>query len=294
MVETVVAVGSVDKNILQLEQVSAHLNVPFLRLSKDQFTTDFTTLLLQRQPDVVLVFGLGVKIPSDLLAIPKKGFYNVHFSLLPAYRGHSPVFWQLKNGETTGGITIHQMDKKFDNGPILSQLEVPVFPGDSYGTFSARLSMESTQLVGNAMMQLKADAELLLTEQDIEKISYAHAPALNDLKINWEKQSAQEIESLVNATNPDYGGAITILRGQPVNLLEVNMAELNNNSPDQIIPGSIVHSDSNYGIFVACKNSQFLRINVVQSSEGILSGFKLAGMGIRAGERFESPPDIMK
>lgn len=291
MIETVVSVGDVNKHNLQLEHTAAHLNIPFLRLNKDQLLTDFKALLLETRPDVVLVFGLGCKIPAELFSIPQKGFYNVHFSLLPAYRGSNPVFWQLKNGETTGGITIHLMSDKFDAGPVLVQREFAIYPGDSYGIYSARLSMEGTMLVGNAMMQLSMPGEVPLTEQEKGKVSYSPAPSLNELKIHWENQTAKEIECLVNATNPDYGGALTLLRSQPINILEVSMAQLNNNNPEGVPPGTIVHSDPNYGIFVACKNSQYLRLNILQSPEGILSGFKLAGMGINAGERFETIPE---
>jgi len=276
---------------MQLEHACLHLNVPFLRLTKAQLNTDFKTLLLETRPDVVLVFGLGCKVPAELFNIPKKGFYNVHFSLLPAYRGPSPVFWQLKNSETTGGITIHRINEKFDDGPILAQKAVTIFPGDSYGIFSARLGIESTMLVGNAMMELNMPGEVALTEQDKEKTSYGPAPLLNDLKIHWETQTAKEIECLVNASNPDYGGAITLLRGQPINILEVNMAQLNNDNPGEVAPGTIVYSDPNHGIFVVCKNSQYLRLNIMQSPEGILTGFKLAGMGVNAGERFETVPE---
>jgi len=276
---------------MQLEHASKHMNIPFQRLTKSQLRTDFKTLLLEASPDVVLVFGLGYKVPSELFDIPKKGFYNVHFSLLPAYRGHSPVFWQLKNGETTGGVTIHKINEKFDDGPILAQQAVSISPGDSYGIYSARLGIESTMLVGNAMMQLNMPDDVHLTKQDKEKISYGPAPLLKDLKIHWESQTAKEIECIVNASNPDYGGAITLLRGQPIHILEVSMAQLNNDNPGEIIPGTIVHCDPNYGIFVACKNSQYLRLNIVQSPEGILSGFKLASMGINAGEKFDTVPD---
>jgi methionyl-tRNA formyltransferase len=291
MIETLVCIGNVDKNNAQLEHAAAHLGVPFSRFAKDQLLTDFKTLLTKTQPDVVLVFGLGCKVPTELFEIPKKGFYNVHFSLLPAYRGHSPVFWQIKNGESTGGVTIHQMSAKFDQGPILAQKQTPIFPGDSYGTYSARLSMESTMLIGNTMMDMNSNVAVKLTVQDEEKVTYAPAPVLTDLKIHWETQSAKEIENLVNATNPDYGGALTLLRGQALHLLEVNIAQLNNDNPNPIAPGTIVHSDPNYGVFVACINGQYLRLNVVQSPEGILSGFKLANMGVAPGERLETVPE---
>ena len=76
---------------------------------------------------------------------------------------------------------------------------------------------------------------------------------------------------------------MTLLRNQLFRLLEVVPADLNN--PVEQPPGTIVYADPNHGLFVACKNQQYLRINIIQSSEGILSGFKLAALGIQAGER---------
>ncbi len=288
MIETVVSVGNAAKNNIQLQQAAEQLNVPFKRFKKNEFVAAFKMQLEETQPDLVLVFGLNFKIPAELFNLPRLGFYNVHFSLLPAYRGRNPVFWQLKNCEHLGGITIHKIAEEYDTGPILIQDESPVYPGDSLGIYSARLSLQAAGMLAKAIEKLEhADANAL-TEQDETKATYCPSSSLDHLRINWETQSAKEIESLVNAANPDYGGAITILRSQMIRILEVTNAQLNNPGAVAFSPGSIVLSDPNYGIFAACKNSEYLRLNIIHSSEGILSGFKLAGMGIQAGERFES------
>ena len=290
MLQGVVSLGEMDKNNIQVEHAAHHLNLPFKRFLKNELLTAFKSWLIEQQPDVVLVFGCAYKIPEELFAIPRLGFYNVHFSLLPAYRGKEPVFWQIKNGESTGGITIHQMAADYDTGPVLIQQEMTIFPGENHGLYSGRLSVESVGIIGQAIEKLNSAKSDMLNQQNETGVSYCPAPAVNDLKIDWETQSAKEIENLVNATNPDYGGAITIFRSQPFRILEVNLADLNN--PSEFSAGTIVHSDTNYGIFVACKNAQFLRINIVQSSEGIFSGIKLASLGIAAGERFESAADL--
>jgi methionyl-tRNA formyltransferase len=290
MLQGVVSLGDVDKHNIQVEHNAQLLNLPFKRFLKNELFTGFKNWLIEMQADMALVFGCAYKIPGELLAIPKLGFYNVHFSLLPAYRGKDPVFWQLKNGENTGGITIHKMAEEYDTGPILIQQEIVISPGENYGLYSGRLSMESIGIIAKGVEKLENLSDNKLHDQDEKAASYLTAPSLTDLKINWETQSAREIENLVNAANPDYGGAVTLFRGQPFRILEVNLAEINN--PADFIPGTIVHSDLNYGLFAACKNSQFLRINIVQSPEGIFSGFKLAGLGIAAGERFESAGDL--
>jgi methionyl-tRNA formyltransferase len=288
IIQAVASIGTVNKNTLPVQHLAGHLNLPFKRFLKTELLTGFKSWLTGLQPDVVLVFGCAYKIPEELFAVSKLGFYNVHFSLLPAYRGRNPLFWQIKNGETMGGITVHKMAGEFDAGPILTQKELPIYPGENHGLFSARLSMESIPVISMAIEKLRHGAPL--DEQNENAVSYAPEPSVNDLRINWETQSAKEIENLVNAANPDYGGAITLLRGQPFRILEVAPAEINN--PSIIATGTIVHADLNYGVFVACKDLQFLRINVIQSAGGILSGFKLAGIGVAQGERFESPPDL--
>jgi methionyl-tRNA formyltransferase len=290
MLHSVVSLDKPDKNNIPVEVNAQHLNTPFKRFLKDELLTGLKSWLIESQPEVVLVFGCSYKIPAELLNIPKFGFYNIHFSLLPAYRGKSPVFWQIKNGENVGGITIHQMTDDYDSGPLLVQQEIPISPNDSFGLYYGRLALESIQLIAKGIEKLINTGNELLYPQNENKASHFPGPAIDDLKINWETQSAGEIENLVNAANPDYGGAVTLFRGQPFRILEVNQVQVNN--PTESVAGSIVHADINYGIIVACKNMQFLRINIVQSSEGIFSGFKLAALGIAAGERFESAASL--
>lgn len=269
-----------------MELNAQQLNIPFKRFVKSELFTTVKQYLTEEQPDVVFVFGCGYKIPSELFRIPKFGFFNIHFSLLPAYRGSSPLFWQIKNGESASGITIHQMTDAFDAGDMLAQQELPILPGESNGLLSARLSLESVNVVAKALEKLTSTGTGLLLPQDEERASCFQRPEAGDLKIDWENQSAAQIENLVNATNPDYGGVITLFRGQPFRILEVNQVNMGNATP--LAAGTIVHADVNYGVITACKNGHFLRINVAQISEGLFSGFKLAGLGIKAGERFES------
>jgi methionyl-tRNA formyltransferase len=287
MIEAVVSAGKVNKHNFQVEQGATLLNVPFKRFEKNELPTEFKTWLTEAQPDLVLVFGCGYKIPAELLSIPKFGFYNIHFSLLPAYKGRNPVFWQIKNGENKGGITIHKMAKDFDTGPILVQQELSIFPSESHGLLTSRFSGETIGLISRAIEKLETNAPNMLREQDKNAASDAPEPSVNDLTIDWEKQSAREIENLVNASNPDYGGAVTLFRGQPFRVLEVTPAELGM-PPQQFSPGTIVHSDTNYGVFVICSDQKFLRVSIIQISEGIISSTKLSSMGIKAGERFEN------
>lgn len=282
-VQAVVAPAEINPFNQQLEQFVTGLQIPFKRFSRRELTVGFKDMLLELQPDLVLVFAYSYKVPTELFDIHRFGFYNVHYSLLPHYRGQCPVFWQLKNGDEMGGISIHQVTSEFDAGALLMQKEVPVPPGSTHGIYWGRLSLESAAVVAAAIEKLKDTGSTMLLPQNEYSASIAPAPLPSDLVIKWENQSAREIENLVNASNPDYGGAMTLFRNQVLRLLEVIPAEMN--VPFEQLPGTIVYTDPNHGLFVACKDRAYLRINIIHSSEGILSGFKLAALGVQAGER---------
>jgi methionyl-tRNA formyltransferase len=73
------------------------------------------------RPDLLIVFGFAWKLPPHVLAIPRCGALNIHVSMLPEYRGPAPLLWAIRNGDATGGITVHRMDEDFDTGNILAQ-----------------------------------------------------------------------------------------------------------------------------------------------------------------------------
>lgn len=282
---SVVTIGPANKNNITIALNAERLNLPFKRFEKSEMLSGFKDWLKDARASMALVFGCGYKIPAELFSIPMLGFYNIHFSLLPAYRGNTPVFWQIKNGETKSGVTMHRMTADFDKGPILSQNELAVHTGETSGLLTSRLASQSVSLIAMELEKFNQGKMPPPLEQDESKATQIHTPTINDLVINWEKYSAQQITNLVNAANPEYEGAVTQLRGQPFRIIEVGPVNITN--PSKIEPGTIVHSDITYGVIVACKDMEYLRITVARLNEGIFSGFRLAAMGIAAGERFE-------
>jgi methionyl-tRNA formyltransferase len=284
MLHTVVIAGAPDKHNILVELNARHLGIPYKRFLKNELEDGLTDLLNEIQPLVVFVFGCRYKLSPALFTIPKYGFFNIHFSLLPAYRGPSPLFWQIKSGETSSGITIHQMTAEFDAGPMLAQQETSILSGETCGLLAARLSVAAVDVITQAIKRLINTGTDMLLPQNEENATYFKRPRVDDIRIDWERHSAAEIENLANATNPDYGGATASFRGQPFRILETSRMMLDQANP--VPPGTIIHADVNYGIIVACKGGEYIRINVAQISEGIFSGLKLAGLGIKAGEQF--------
>ncbi len=254
-------------------------------LTKENWECDMQTWLQGTNPDMVWVFGFPWLIPPSILALPAGGFLNFHFGNLPRYKGADPIFWQLKNGEETAILVVHRMTSMIDDGPILMSQELNTIRGENYGLFCQRLGLMASGLV-QSLVDNYLNKSFMEVEQPGGQVAYFKKPGPKTLEINWEEQSADEIECLVNASNPKYDGASTYLRNAEIRILETSPAEItleNNLRPD---PGTIVYADSLYGLIVACRESRFLKINVVHTQEGYFSGGKLFSMGVQAGEKF--------
>ncbi|MDT0447327.1 methionyl-tRNA formyltransferase [Streptomyces johnsoniae] len=88
------------------------------------------------RPDLLVVFGFAWRLPPHVLAIPRLGALNIHVSMLPKYRGPAPLLWAIRNGDPTGGITVHWMDEDFDTGNILAQRDgIPLADDISWASY---------------------------------------------------------------------------------------------------------------------------------------------------------------
>ncbi|AXT51505.1 hypothetical protein D1818_11930 [Aquimarina sp. BL5] len=259
-------------------------------INKQNINTTFKAWLENKAPDLVLVCGFSIKIPKEVLEIPKYGFLNVHFGKLPENRGPDPLFWSIKQGKKQTAITIHQMDEDWDTGKILVEQPVPIIPGETLGMANSKMSYMLDGVIQKTI-RLVTDIKNF-TPQPTKEITYYNRPTEKDTTISWETQSADEIENLVNACNPKYGGATTYYQGSPLRILEV--------SPVDSQPllgktaGEIIHAHPQEGLYVYCKYGKILRINAISSDAGILSGTKFVHLGIRQGHCFTTSIKIKK
>jgi len=232
----------------------------------------------------VWIFTFPWKIPDELLMISPKGFYNFHFGLLPKYKGADPIFWQLKNREEFGGLSVHKVTDQMDSGPLVLQKQLPVIPGEGYGFHCQRLGQFCAELLPEIVGGI--DNNTVIEGQLGGQTGWWNKPSEKDLTINWERMDADEIEWLINATNPKYGGARTSVGDTKMLIREVTSVNLEQEA--EALPGTIVHSDAVYGIIVACRNGGFLRITIAEIEEGLVSGVKLFNLGMHKGHRFNN------
>ena len=158
-------------------------------------------------PEFMFSFYYRRMLPPDVLALARKGAFNMHGSLLPKYRGRAPVNWAILKGESETGATLHEMVAKPDAGRIVDQERVPIGPDETAAEVFAKVSDAAETVLKRSLPHLLAGTASL-KKQDLSKGSYFGARRPEDGRIDWSK-SALEIHNLVRAVAPPYPGAFS-------------------------------------------------------------------------------------
>lgn len=152
-------------------------------------------------PDLIVVAAYGQILPKEILDIPKYGSLNVHPSLLPKYRGASPIQATILSGDQETGVTIISMDQEVDHGPIVSQRQLE-FPISNYQF--PKLNKELAELGAKLLIEILPKwlaEEIKPVPQDHSKATFTKIIKKDDGRIDWSK-SAEEIEKQIRAFNP--------------------------------------------------------------------------------------------
>ena len=252
-------------------------------LEKDSWSTAVTEIIEKEAVEAVWALTFPYKVPGDLLNLPKHGFINFHFANLPKYKGADPIFWEFKNLEENGGITVHKMNEAIDEGPVILREPMPIMPGTNYGLHCQRLGGFAPTLIPKVISALENENFEYLQLEEEEAVCFAK-PKEEDLTIDWQNHTAHQIESLVNGANPVYKGAATNIGMLRLRILEVTPVNMEGEIKAE--PGQIVHADVIYGLVVACADMECIRITMAQTPEGYMSGVKLFTLGYMAGQKF--------
>jgi methionyl-tRNA formyltransferase len=161
------------------------------------------------QPEAIFSFYYRNLLGGEILRLPPSGAYNLHGSLLPAYRGRSPVNWVLVNGETLTGVTLHHMVEKADAGDIVEQKEVPIEFEDTALTLYGKICGRAKLLL-DEILPLLRDGVAPRRVQDSKRATYFGGRRPEDGKIDWRWQAAQ-IYNLIRAVTEPYPGAFSFL-----------------------------------------------------------------------------------
>ncbi|WP_315816241.1 formyltransferase family protein [Paraflavitalea speifideaquila] len=124
------------------------VNVLLQEFHKKSMGAELQQWIGQYVPDVVLVKTFPFLIPAEVIRLPRYGFINFHYAPLPEWRGANPLFWMIRNQETTGAVTVHEMNETYDAGPVLLQQPVPLTPDVNFGLFYTQLAYAGVHVTG--------------------------------------------------------------------------------------------------------------------------------------------------
>ena len=148
--------------------------------------------------DLMIVVAYGLLLPKPVLTAPKLGCINIHASLLPRWRGAAPIQRAILAGDTKSGVTIMQMDEGLDTGPMLSEVECPIYENDTSEMLHDRLAGIGSQALLFTLDQL---SEIKPQQQDNALATYAHKIKKEEAELDWNIP-AQELARKVRAFNP--------------------------------------------------------------------------------------------
>lgn len=171
---------------------------------------DFVARLREIAPDCCAVTAYGALIPQEVLDIPRHGWVNLHFSLLPAYRGAAPVQHAILHGDDLTGATTFRLVRELDAGPVFGLVTEPIKPSDTAGDLLARLAQSGAELLVATMDGIESGA-LVARPQPAEGISLAPKITTEDAHVDWGKP-APAVSRLIRACTP-APGAWSVLDG---------------------------------------------------------------------------------
>jgi methionyl-tRNA formyltransferase len=202
-------------------QLALDHGIPVLRPSRPN-TPEFVAELAEVAPECCAVVAYGALLGDGLLAVPGHGWINLHFSLLPAWRGAAPVQAAIAAGDTITGATTFRIEPSLDSGPVYGTVTEAIRPADTAGDLLERLSVSGAVLL-NSTLDGIADGSLLPVPQPSEGISVAPKITVEQARVRWDLP-AHVVERRIRAVTPNPG-AWTLIGDLRVKVGPVSVAD---------------------------------------------------------------------
>ena len=205
-----------------IQKMSETLNIECrtplnLKNNKEEF--DY---LKKLNADISIVVAYGNIIPEEMLNLTKKGFVNIHASLLPKWRGAAPIQRSIMNLDKETGISIMKIKKNLDSGPVCNSYKIDITENDNFETLSNKLSILAAEKISDIVQEI-LDDKLKFEDQNHEQASYAGKIEKSEGKIDWNKP-AESIIGKINGLYPDPG-AWFIYNGERYKILKAKVSD---------------------------------------------------------------------
>jgi methionyl-tRNA formyltransferase len=240
----------------------------------------FLKTLMEWEPKIIVVVAYGRILPKTILDLAPYGCLNVHYSLLPKYRGAAPAAWTIINGEITAGVTTMKLVEKMDAGPIYLQEATAVAPAETTGSLQAKLTPIGARLLLETLHRLKVGS-LVPQEQEESGVTFAPLLKKEDGLIDWH-QPAMMIERRVRGFDP-WPGAYSHIGDKLLKIHRARVVSTDTNGS----PGEVLRADAD-GFWVATSSGVLGLEEVQLENRKRLSGIEfLRGARIKPGDRLQ-------
>ncbi len=238
-----------------VKRFAQELNIPLHQPSRIRKDPVALEKLKAIDPELNVVVAYGQIIPSSLIYLPKYNSINLHFSLLPKYRGASPVHWSILNGDKTTGVTIFELDEKMDEGDLLAKQELEILPGEYAYELEVRLAAIGAELLCKTINQIDSIPH---TKQDHSQATYAPMLKKEDGRVDWTR-TATEIDRRIRAFTP-WPSAYFFFDQKRIKLIKgkVQDGESHSRAPGEIY--DVIKT----GVRVCCGQNSIYLIEVLQ------------------------------
>jgi methionyl-tRNA formyltransferase len=240
-----------------VKTAAERLGIPVMEpenLRKKHFRNELGEL----EYEVVVLAAYGKILPESFLEKPEKGCVCIHPSLLPEYRGCSPIETAIMEGKDKTGISVFFIDREIDTGDVICQEEFNISSEDTGGTLRERLARESPHIILKALDDIENN-RVEPVGQDGCRACYSPKYCREDALINWT-DSAERINNMVRAFNPKPG-AYTCFRNGILKIQKSAVIESESENKN-VVPGTIAGIIKNKGIEISCGNNRLLLLEV--------------------------------
>tara|TARA_B100001175_G_scaffold149774_1_gene126968 strand:+ start:1285 stop:2214 length:930 start_codon:yes stop_codon:yes gene_type:complete len=212
-----------------VQGMSENLNIEFRTPSSLKNNNEEYEYLKNLDADIAIVVAYGQIIPKEILSLTKKGFINIHASLLPKWRGAAPIQRSIMSLEKKTGISIMKIDEDLDTGPICNSYEIDILANDNAETLSVKLSSLASEKILKNIDNI-FDEKIKFKDQLHKEATYADKIEKFEGKIDWDN-SADEIIGKINGLYPSPG-AWFLYKGERYKILKANLGNGTGNAGD--------------------------------------------------------------
>lgn len=267
-----------------LETESENNNLAFKSFPDKKSISEMKSWIEKLKPDFIFSISFPFLIPEDVLSYGKEKFINFHPGPLPQYRGPMPIFEVLKNQEKSTAISVHFMDSKYDQGPIIFKDPLKIEQNDTYGKLAVKLSDYTAQVALNMANMVQYAEKIPSSIQESKDAYFYEKPEFSDTCIKWKNMTADEIIALINSCNPWNIGADTSFEGEQIKIIA---ASLYNKPHHNLNPGTITSITEDGNISVACSDDQQVSIEILKTDMGIITAKQFNFQANILGKKFK-------